>query len=160
MTSQNKIKNHEEAREITKKLKTLGKAIGFTNGCFDILHLGHIRYLREAKRKCDFLVVGVNSDSSLKRLNKGKNRPFNRQDDRIEVLSALECVDLVTLFEEDTPEDLIKLITPDLLFKGADWKEDEIVGSGYVKAKGGKVCVIPYMEGYSTTNLIERIVRS
>lgn len=157
MIMRDKIKKHKEAREIAQKIRALGEVVGFTNGCFDILHLGHIRYLYETKKMCDFLIVGVNSDNSVKMLNKGKNRPLNGQDARIEVLSALECVDLVTLFEEDTPENLIKLITPDLLFKGGDWKEDEVVGADYIKTKGGKVHIIPYVKGYSTTSLIERI---
>jgi rfaE bifunctional protein nucleotidyltransferase chain/domain len=130
--------------------------VGFTNGCFDILHVGHVRYLRDARAECDLLIVGVNSDDSVKRL-KGPDRPVNRQDARMEVLGALECVSYVTMFEEDTPETLIKLLTPDVIFKGGDWKEADIIGGEHVKKNGGKVRVIPFVEGYSTTNTINKM---
>ena len=151
-----KIKTQAELAEIVKREKSSGKTVGFTNGCFDILHLGHVKYLDEAKRGCDLLVIGVNSDGSVKRI-KGKGRPVNSQETRMEILAALECVDFLTVFEEDTPERLIETLTPDVLFKGGDWHEGNIAGAGHVKSQGGKVRVIPYVEGYSTTGLIERL---
>ncbi len=151
-----KIRTREETGRIVSREKKAGKKVGFTNGCFDILHLGHVRYLQETKNDCDVLVVGLNSDVSVRRL-KGDERPMNAQDSRAEVLAALESVDLVTIFDEDTPEDLIKMLTPDMLFKGGDWKEEEIVGAEHVKGSGGRVKVIPYVEGYSTTKFIEKI---
>ncbi|MDD5633984.1 MAG: D-glycero-beta-D-manno-heptose 1-phosphate adenylyltransferase [Candidatus Omnitrophica bacterium] len=152
----NKIKDQDELAKIIDKQKALGRTIGFTNGCFDILHKGHVRYLKGAKKECDILVVGVNSDASVKKI-KGDSRPLNSQNDRLEVLEALECVDYLTLFEEDTPEKLIKKLTPDVLFKGGDWKVETVVGGEYVMSKGGKVKIIPYVEGYSTTGMISRM---
>ncbi|MGB2630456.1 MAG: D-glycero-beta-D-manno-heptose 1-phosphate adenylyltransferase [Candidatus Omnitrophota bacterium] len=151
-----KIKSWQELAGIIKKEKASGKTIGFTNGCFDILHLGHIKYLEEARSNCDLLVVGVNSDGSVKSI-KGDSRPVNNEKARTEVLAALESVDFITLFDEDTPEHLIKTLTPGVLFKGGDWKEEDIVGADHVKSSGGKVQVIPYIEGYSTTEMIEKI---
>ncbi len=152
----NKIKTRAELAELVREKKSSGKIVGFTNGCFDILHLGHVRYLIEAKQKCDILVVGVNDDASVGRL-KGRSRPFNNQQARIEVLAALECVDFLTFFTEDTPEALIQTLTPDILFKGGDWKIKDIAGAGHVTERGGKVEVMPYVGGYSTTNLVKRI---
>jgi len=154
--AQDKIKTRAELAAIIDEKKASGNVVGFTNGCFDILHAGHVRYLKAARDKCDLLVVGVNSDSSVKTI-KGEERPINPQDARVEVLSALECVDLVTLFDEETPEELINALTPDMLFKGGDWEEDAIVGAGHVRANGGKVFVIPFEEGFSTTSIIEQI---
>ncbi|NQT32254.1 MAG: D-glycero-beta-D-manno-heptose 1-phosphate adenylyltransferase [Candidatus Omnitrophica bacterium] len=151
-----KIKTCEELADIIEKEKAAGKTAGFTNGCFDILHLGHIKYLNDAKKECDILVIGVNSDGSVRRL-KGDERPINPQQARLEVLAALESVDYITIFDEDTPLELIKSLTPDVLFKGGDWREEDIVGGDHVKASGGKVRVIPYLGGYSTTELIQRI---
>lgn len=151
-----KIKTQEELAEITKREKQAGKTVGFTNGCFDILHLGHIKYLNEAKKKCALLIIGVNSDNSVRQI-KGASRPLNAQQARLEVLAALEYVDFLTTFDESTPRTLIERIKPDILFKGGDWDEKDIVGADYVKAHGGKVRVIPYVEGYSTTELIERM---
>ena len=153
-----KIKTQEELAAILQEAKTSGRKIGFTNGCFDILHPGHVRYLEKAAEACDILAVGLNSDSSVKRI-KGPERPVNREDKRVEVLAALESVDYVTLFGEDTPLDLIEKLTPDVLFKGGDWTEDNIVGAGYVKANGGKVVVVPYEDGHSTTALIDKLKR-
>ena len=155
--SQNKIKTWEELAEIIAKEKASGKTVGFTNGCFDILHLGHITYLNDAKKECDTLVIGVNGDESVKRLKKGDSRPINSQEARLEVLSALESVDYVTMFTEDTPLELIKTLTPDVIFKGGDWKEEDIVGGDHVTSAGGKVSVIPYIGGYSTTETIQRM---
>jgi len=131
----------------------------FTNGCFDILHAGHIRYLKAAKQLGDYLIVGINGDASVKRLNKGLDRPIIPQDERKEIVSAINGVNLVLIFEEDTPYELIKSIKPDVLVKGGDWNKDDIVGSDIVKGYGGCVEVIPYEEGLSTTNIIERIRR-
>ncbi|MGB2651853.1 MAG: D-glycero-beta-D-manno-heptose 1-phosphate adenylyltransferase [Candidatus Omnitrophota bacterium] len=156
MMVKSKIKSWEELSEAIDQEKASGKKIGFTNGCFDILHLGHVRYLKEARNDCDLLVVGVNSDGSVKNI-KGDDRPLNTEWVRMEVLSALECVDLVAMFDEDTPEELIKTITPNILFKGGDWKEEDIVGGDHVKANGGEVKVIPFVEGFSTTGIIERM---
>lgn len=156
MFSQDKIKSQSKLIKIIDALKRQGKKIAFTNGCFDILHYGHIKYLKEAKGKADILVVGLNSDSSVRKI-KGKNRPINKQLDRAGMLSALQAVDFVAIFNAETPLKLIKLIRPDALIKGGDWKLDEIAGADFVKAHSGKVLTIPYLKGYSTSKLIERI---
>ncbi|PID28382.1 MAG: D-glycero-beta-D-manno-heptose 1-phosphate adenylyltransferase [Candidatus Cloacimonadota bacterium] len=149
----------DKLREKIEECVEKGQRIVFTNGCFDILHFGHVSYLEKAKSEGDCLVVGVNSDSSVKRL-KGENRPVNHEDDRTAVLAALESVSYVIIFKEDTPIDLIKLIKPDVLVKGGDWKPEEIVGSDFVSACGGKVKTIKFEDGRSTTNVIERIRES
>ncbi|MBI4823296.1 MAG: D-glycero-beta-D-manno-heptose 1-phosphate adenylyltransferase [Nitrospirae bacterium] len=131
--------------------KSRGKKVVFTNGCFDIIHIGHIRYLREAKKLGDVLIVAVNSDKSVSRIKPG--RPVTPQVERIEVVSALEMVDYVTVFEEDTPYELIKLLRPDVLVKGGDWKKEEVVGSDLVS----QTVSLPYIEGASTTGIIEKI---
>ena len=133
-----------------------GKVV-FTNGCFDILHPGHVDYLERARSMGDCLVVGLNSDSSVRRL-KGPLRPVNDQAARARVLAGLACVDFVMIFEEDTPLELIKAVCPDVLVKGGDWSVDRIVGREQVEARGGTVCSIPLLEGYSTTGTIDRIV--
>lgn len=156
MFSQDKIQSQSKLIKIIDALKRQGKKIAFTNGCFDILHYGHVKYLEQAKGKADILVVGLNSDSSLKKI-KGKNRPINKQMGRAGVLSALQAVDFVAIFNAETPRKLIKLIRPDVLIKGGDWKLDDIVGADSVKAAGGRVLTIPYLKGYSTSKLIERI---
>lgn len=137
-------------------LKHRGKCIVFTNGCFDILHIGHIKYLKEAKARGDILVVGLNSDASVKRL-KGASRPINSQKDRIDMLAEMDFVDYIVLFEEDTPYNLIERVRPNLLVKGGDYQEDTIVGADFVRAIGGKVEVIPFVEGKSTSNVIEKM---
>jgi rfaE bifunctional protein nucleotidyltransferase chain/domain len=154
--SKSKIASSEEISRIAGEQARAGKTVGFTNGCFDILHVGHVRYLQEARSKCDILVVGVNSDASVKRL-KGQERPINPEYARVEVLAALESVDHVTLFEEDTPERLIKELNPAVIFKGGDWKEEDVVGAAYVRSKGGKVSIISYVDGFSTTKTIKRM---
>ena len=131
--------------------------VAFTNGCFDIIHLGHIRYLNKAKTLCDSLVVGVNSDNSVKRL-KGNTRPIIPLSERMEILAALSSVDYVTWFDEDTPYTLIKLLKPDMLIKGGDWSKDQIVGSDIVLQAGGIVKSLNYEEYCSTTNIIEKII--
>lgn len=138
------------------KINHATKKIVFTNGCFDILHIGHIRYLQKAAKLGDMLVVGLNSDASVKRL-KGEERPINSELDRAEQLCALEFVDYVVIFEEDTPLELIKKIQPDVLVKGGDYSNEYVVGTNEVEARGGKFVLIPFVEGKSTTNIIERI---
>ncbi len=133
-----------------------GRQIVFTNGVFDLLHPGHVRYLQDARALGDLLVVGLNADESVRR-NKGPARPLNLQAERAEVLSALTAVDAVAIFSEDTPAEIIRLVQPDVLVKGADWAADAIVGRDTVEARGGRVVRIPVEEGYSTTTLVEKI---
>jgi len=133
------------------------KKIVFTNGCFDILHKGHVDYLSKARSLGNILVVGVNTDASVKRLNKSPGRPINNEQTRAYLLAALHVVDAVILFEEDTPYELIKAVQPDLLVKGADYKPEDIVGADIVKARGGEVVTIGLTEGFSTTALIQKI---
>ena len=135
-----------------------GKSVVFTNGCFDILHVGHVKYLQEAKSQGDILVVGINADASVRKL-KGESRPIQNQEDRGEVLSALSCVDYVVVFEEDTPEKLIHMVKPDVLVKGGDWKVDQIVGSDFVMSYGGKVKSLQFVQGKSTTNIVSKILK-
>ncbi len=141
------------------QLRAAGKRIVFTNGCFDIVHPGHIRYLRAAKRLGDILVVALNSDASVRRL-KGRDRPLVCEEDRCEVVAGLEMVDLVTTFGEDTPYALIQEVQPDVLVKGGDWATDRIVGADLVRARGGVVRSLPFAEGYSTTALVNKVRRS
>lgn len=136
------------------------RKIVFTNGCFDILHLGHIDYLSKAADLGDVLIIGVNSDSSVKKLGKGNNRPIQNENDRAQILASLHFVNAVILFSEDTPHELIKLLQPDVLVKGGDWKVDDIAGADVVKANGGLVTTIPFVEGYSTTNIEKKIKSS
>lgn len=133
-----------------------GQTIAFTNGCFDILHFGHVSYLNAAKRNNRILVVGLNSDESVKRL-KGPDRPVNREMNRAGVLAGLESVDFVVIFKEDTPEHLIAQLQPDVLIKGADWKGKTVAGADTVKARGGKVEFIKYLDGLSTSNILKSI---
>ena len=139
-----------------KPLRLKDKKIVFTNGCFDILHVGHVRYLDKAKRLGDILVVGLNSDCSVREI-KGSGRPLNKELDRATVLSALSAVDYVVIFSESTPEKIIKKLMPDILVKGGDWKIKDIVGGEFVKSCGGRVVSIPFVKGYSTTALIKKI---
>lgn len=134
-----------------------GDRIVFTNGCFDILHRGHVEYLREAAALGDRLVIGLNSDASVRRQGKGAARPYNDQDSRALVLAAMRLVDAVVIFDEDTPLELIQAIGPDVLVKGGDWTEDRIVGAELVRANGGEVHSLKLVEGFSTTSLVERI---
>lgn len=131
------------------------KKIVFTNGCFDLLHIGHVRYLKEAKSLGDILVVGINSDDSVKRL-KGPNRPLQNEADRAEILSSLGAVDFTVIFTEDTPAKLIEQVRPDILVKGGDWKIDQIIGSDFVLSYGGKVQSLQFVDGRSTSKLIEK----
>ena len=150
-----KLKTRKEISKIVSELKNSGKKIIFTNGCFDIIHAGHVQYLEEAKELGDILIIGLNSDNSVQRL-KGKGRPINNETDRAIVLSGFYIIDYVVIFEEDTPYDLIKLIKPDVLVKGGDWKVRDIVGSDIVLKNGGEVRSLSFLEGYSTTKLIEQ----
>ncbi|MCE5304925.1 MAG: D-glycero-beta-D-manno-heptose 1-phosphate adenylyltransferase [Chloroherpetonaceae bacterium] len=150
------ILSRENISKIATELQEQGKTIVFTNGCFDIIHLGHIYYLSEAKKLGDYLIIGLNTDSSVKKL-KGPERPINSEQDRAMVLDALKSVDFVVLFDEDTPLELIREISPNILVKGGDYKADEIVGADFMKQHNGKVVIIPYLQGKSTTKIIEKI---
>jgi rfaE bifunctional protein nucleotidyltransferase chain/domain len=134
----------------------LNKKIVFTNGCFDIIHLGHIDYLSKAKDLGDILLIGLNTDDSVKRL-KGDNRPIKNQRERAVLLASLRFVDGIILFNEDTPYDLIKKIEPDILIKGSDYKKEEIVGADIIKNTGGEIITIDFLEGYSTTSILNKI---
>jgi rfaE bifunctional protein nucleotidyltransferase chain/domain len=151
-----KIKNLDDAKKVIDALKAMGKKIVFTNGCFDILHTGHARYLHEARGLGDYLIVAVNSDRSVKSI-KSPDRPINNQDARAEMLAALGCVDCVIIFDEDTPLKVIEQLRPDVLVKGGDWRVEDIVGSDVVAASGGEVISIPFVEGFSTTGIIRKI---
>jgi rfaE bifunctional protein nucleotidyltransferase chain/domain len=146
----------DEGAALARHLRQEGRRVVFTNGVFDILHPGHIRYLQHARALGDALIVGLNADASVRR-NKGPERPINSQEERAEVLAALECVDAVVIFDEDTPAEIIKAIRPDILVKGADWGEHAIVGRDTVEANGGRVVRVPIEQGFSTTNIIEKI---
>jgi D-beta-D-heptose 7-phosphate kinase/D-beta-D-heptose 1-phosphate adenosyltransferase len=152
-----KIKDKESLRAILEGLKAKGKRIVFTNGCFDLLHIGHIRYLEEAKSFGDILVVGLNSDRSVQRL-KGPDRPILPEGERAEILSGLGCVDYVTVFDEPTPLELISSLQPHILVKGGDWTKETTVGREVVEKLGGEVIILPFVEGSSTSNLIETIL--
>jgi rfaE bifunctional protein nucleotidyltransferase chain/domain len=136
--------------------ETKGKCVVFTNGCFDILHRGHVSYLNEAKAQGDILVLGLNSDASVKRL-KGESRPVNSEQDRKFVLENLKSMDYVFIFEEDTPYNLIQQLQPDILVKGGDWNVEDIIGSDIVLANGGQVKSLNFVDGFSTTSTIEKI---
>jgi len=145
-----------EAVAFAESLRAAGKTIVFTNGVFDLLHVGHLRYLQQARRLGDALIVGVNSDRSVRTI-KGSDRPITPEAERVEVLAALECVDGVVVFDEDTPQSVIAALQPDLLVKGADWAADAIVGRDIVEARGGRVVRIPIEPGHSTSALVEKI---
>jgi len=151
-----KIRSAAALAKVVARLKDSGGKVVFTNGCFDILHVGHVTYLRKARKLGDFLVVGLNSDSSVRAI-KGKGRPINRELDRALVLSALCFVDYVTIFGEKTPEALIKKLRPDIIVKGADWKAEDIVGAAFVRSYGGRVVRIPFVAGHSTTSIIKKM---
>lgn len=157
MTEQ-KIKTIPELEKTVFLLKGKKKKIVFTNGCFDILHYGHLKYLESAKRLGDILIVAVNSDSSVRK-NKGKSRPVNKERDRLSLIAGFECVDYCFSFKDPTPYAAIKKIKPDILVKGGDWKIKDIVGSDIVRSYKGKVKAINFVKGYSTTSLIKKIVK-
>jgi len=154
---QSKIMTADELANQLKEWRLSGKKIVFTNGCFDILHRGHIEYLAKAADMGDILIIGLNTDHSVKRL-KGESRPVNDQHARALLLAALSFVDAVTLFDEDTPYNLIKAVMPDILVKGGDYKIEDIVGHDIVFSNGGKVVTIPLTEGYSSTNTINKMI--
>jgi rfaE bifunctional protein nucleotidyltransferase chain/domain len=151
------VLGRDEAVEFVKRLRGRGLKIVFTNGVFDLLHPGHVRYLQGAKALGDVLVVGVNSDRSARTLGKGHDRPINPESERAEVLAALHAVDAVVVFDEDTPHEIVSALQPDVLAKGADWAEGTIIGADVVGARGGTVVRIPLANGYSTSKLIEKI---
>ena len=150
------IKSREEIKEIRTQLKSLGKKVVFTNGCFDLIHSGHVDYLVKAKEMGDVLILALNTDSSIKRI-KGNKRPILGQDERAFIVSNLKPVDYVTFFEEDTPAEIISELIPDVLVKGADWAIDKIVGREVVEANGGEVKTIKFVSQQSTSNVINII---
>lgn len=154
-----KIKAVKALKRIILGLKHLGRKIVFTNGCFDILHYGHVRYLEKAKSKGDILVVAINTDASVRKI-KGENRPIINEKDRAKVIAGLESVDFVVLFNDETPLKVIQALKPDILVKGADWSKDKIVGADFVSGYGGKVASIKLEQGRSTTNIIRKIAQS
>ena len=151
-----KIVSQDELIQVTAREKSGGRRVVFTNGCFDLLHPGHVRCLAEARALGDVLIVAVNSDRSV-RGNKGPERPLVAEQDRAEVLAALACVDYVTIFDELTPRELISRVLPSVLVKGADWALEQVAGREEVEAAGGRVVSVPMAAGYSTTNLVQRI---
>ncbi len=151
-----KIVSQEELIQLTAREKRAGRRVVFTNGCFDLLHPGHVRCLAEARALGDLLVVAINSDRSV-RGNKGPERPLVNEQDRAEVLAALGSVDYVTIFDEATPRELIARVLPNVLVKGADWAPDQVAGREEVEAAGGRVISIPLAPGYSTTSIVQRI---
>lgn len=152
-----KIKSWDELKEIVDRAKKSGRTVAFTNGCFDLIHVGHTRYLQEAKKYGDIFIVAVNSDSSVRAL-KGDSRPIVHEDERAEVLAALGCVDYVTIFSELDPLKLITYLKPDFLVKGGDWAADSIIGKEVVEAEGGRVIRVSVIEGAATTNIVQRII--
>lgn len=148
--------DQKDAAELAARERAAGRTIVFTNGVFDLIHPGHVRYLKDARALGDLLIVGVNSDRSVRAI-KGPARPLTPERERAEILTSLGCVDAAVIFDEDTPRELITLIQPDVLVKGADWAEDRIVGRDIVEARGGRVVRIALALGFSTTNLVEKI---
>ena len=155
---QTKVKTVEELRPLLAILRAAGKKIVFTNGCFDLIHTGHTRYLAIARSFGDILVVAVNSDASVSTI-KGEKRPINSQQERAEALAALESVDFVTIFSEPDPYKVISALQPDVLVKGGDWPIEKIIGRDVVEARGGKVVNVPFVEGQSTTGIINKILQ-
>ena len=149
----------DAATRFAEQVQARGGTVVFTNGVFDLLHPGHVRYLRDARRLGGALIVGLNSDRSV-RANKGPERPITPENERAEILLALDCVDAVAIFDEDTPAEIVKRIQPDVLVKGSDWGPDNIIGRDTVEARGGRVVRMPLLEGYSTTELLRRVRKS
>jgi D-beta-D-heptose 7-phosphate kinase/D-beta-D-heptose 1-phosphate adenosyltransferase len=154
-----KILDHEALLNERERLRREGRRLVFTNGCFDLLHPGHVRYLKQARALGDALVVALNSDSSVRAL-KGPRRPILNQSERAEIVAALEAVDYVVVFDDETPRGLIALLLPDVLVKGGDWGVDQIVGRDEVEAAGGRVLSLPYVEGSSSTDIIGRVLEA
>jgi len=148
----------DQTRSFVGRSRAERRRVVFTNGVFDLLHPGHIRYLQLARNLGDLLIVGLNADASVRR-NKGPGRPLTPQDERAEILAALECVDAVVVFGEDTPDEIVRLVQPDVLVKGADWPADQIVGRDTVEARGGRVVLVPVEQGHSTSAIVDRIKR-
>jgi len=146
----------EQTAAFVSAVRLAGRRIVFTNGVFDLLHPGHVRYLKHARSLGDLLIVGLNADASVRR-NKGSDRPITAEHERAELLAALECVDAVVIFEQDTPAEIVRLIQPDILVKGADWPADQIVGRDTVEARGGRVVLVPVEQGHSTSSILRRI---
>ncbi|MDX8387048.1 MAG: D-glycero-beta-D-manno-heptose 1-phosphate adenylyltransferase [Ghiorsea sp.] len=153
------LSSWDDAKGVRSLWSQASKKVVFTNGCFDLLHPGHVKYLEDAKALGDVLIVGLNADASISRL-KGETRPINVLEDRAHMLKGLRSVDLVVSFEEDTPLNLIKKLLPDVLVKGGDYEPDDIVGAIEVREHGGEVIVVPFLDGYSSTKLIKRIKQS
>ena len=153
-----KIVSQDQALKELKTWREKNKKIVFTNGCFDIIHPGHIDYLSQARDLGDILVLGLNTDQSVKRLNKGSNRPINDERTRAYVLAGLASVDLIVFFDEETPYNLIKLLQPNVLVKGKDYEVENIIGFHILKENGGEVITIPFLDGYSTSSLIKKII--
>lgn len=151
-----RVTSRAEAAAAAAALRESGKTVVFTNGVFDLLHPGHVRYLAQARSLGDALIVGINADSSVRR-NKGSERPINPEQERAEVIAALAAVDVVVIFDEDTPDAIIRQIQPDVLVKGADWPADQIVGRDTVEARGGRVVLVTVEPGHSTTAIVERV---
>jgi rfaE bifunctional protein nucleotidyltransferase chain/domain len=159
LSAGSRLLSRDEASRHAAANRAAGKTVVFTNGVFDLLHPGHVRYLDQARALGDVLIVGVNADASVRR-NKGPDRPIYPERERAELLGALTCVEAVVLFDEDTPAEIIGAVQPDILVKGADWPADQIVGRDTVEARGGRVERIPVAEGHSTTAIVERIRRT
>ncbi len=158
MRAREKVRPLEEAADLCQRLREERRRLVFTNGCFDLLHVGHLRYLEEARLLGDYLIVGINTDDSVRRL-KGPQRPLVPERARAELVAGLHCVDCVVLFDDPDPLALIQHVDPHVLVKGADWPLDQIVGAEWVTRRGGSVVRIPVVEGYSTSGLIEKILR-
>ncbi|MEQ1727080.1 MAG: D-glycero-beta-D-manno-heptose 1-phosphate adenylyltransferase [Vicinamibacterales bacterium] len=150
------VLSRDAAKHFTEEARAAGRRVVFTNGVFDLLHPGHVRYLQQARALGDVLVIGINTDRSV-RANKGPERPITPEDERAEVLAALECVDGVAIFDEETPFDIISELQPDVLVKGADWAHDAIVGRDIVEARGGRVVRVAVEQGHSTTSIVQKI---
>lgn len=155
-SSESKIISFQKAEQLGKELRAAKKKVISTNGCFDILHLGHVKYLEEARKLGDVLVIAVNADSSVQKL-KGKDRPLNKENSRTHILAALECVDYVCIFSEDTPEKFLSLLKPDIHVKGGDYKPEDLPEKKVVESYGGKIQVLSHIAGFSTTSLIEKM---
>ena len=153
-----KIFNADALSRKLALLRAKGKRIVFTNGCFDIIHVGHVDYLTKSRNMGDVLVIGLNSDASVRRL-KGNGRPINKETDREKVLSALFFVDYVTIFDEDTPELLVRKLKPDIMVKGGDWKGRQVAGADFVRSRGGRLAIVPLVKGYSTTSVVKKIAK-
>ncbi len=151
-----RVMSRDQAAALVASLRSAGKTVVFTNGVFDLLHPGHVRYLDVARSLGDALVLGLNADASVRR-NKGPSRPIIPERERAEVLAALASVDAVVIFDEDTPAEIVAALQPDILVKGADWPADQIVGRDTVEARGGRVVLVPVEQGYSTTSIVERV---